>query len=162
MNLSKLKIFFGILIVLSISRFIPHPPNFTSLIALSFYIPAFFGLKYVFLVLVAFIFTDIIIGFHSLIIFTWGSVFIIGLISKFFKKTFKFRIIGILLSCFIFFIISNFGVWVSGFYGYTLEGLIYCYTLALPFFGQTLSSTMLYALIIESIFVLYKFKILKT
>tara|TARA_Y100000768_G_scaffold387994_1_gene381370 strand:- start:2029 stop:2517 length:489 start_codon:yes stop_codon:yes gene_type:complete len=162
MYLSKLKIFFGILIVLSVSRFIPHPPNFTSLIALSFYIPAFFGLKYIFLVLLAFIFTDIIIGFHTLILFTWGSVFVIGLISKFLNNNFKIRIIGTFLSCFIFFIISNFGVWVNGFYGYTFEGLINCYTLALPFFGQTLSSTILYALIIEAIFVLYKFKKLKT
>ena len=40
-----IKISFGIFIALAASRFIPHPPNFTSLIALSFYIPAIFGLQ---------------------------------------------------------------------------------------------------------------------
>ena len=38
-----LKISLGIFIVLAASRFIPHPPNFTSLIALSFYVPLFLG-----------------------------------------------------------------------------------------------------------------------
>ena len=45
--INYLKITFGILIVLSASRFIPHPPNFTALIALSFYIPALLGKKYI-------------------------------------------------------------------------------------------------------------------
>ena len=160
--MNYLKISVGIFLALAASRFIPHPPNFTSLIALSFYIPAFFGFKYIFLVLLAFIFTDVIIGFHTLILFTWGSVFFIGLISKFLNNNFKIRLFGTFLSCLIFFIISNFGVWVNGYYGYTFEGLINCYILALPFFGQTLSSTILYALIIEAIFVLYKFQKLKT
>jgi len=34
--MKTLNICFGILIALSASRFIPHPPNFTSLLALSF------------------------------------------------------------------------------------------------------------------------------
>ena len=42
-----LKITFGILLALGASRFIPHPPNFTSLIALSFYVPAILGKKYI-------------------------------------------------------------------------------------------------------------------
>ena len=34
------KISLGIFCALAASRFIPHPPNFTSLLALSFYVPA--------------------------------------------------------------------------------------------------------------------------
>ena len=37
----------GIFLALAISRFIPHPPNFTSLIALSFYVPVFLGITYI-------------------------------------------------------------------------------------------------------------------
>ena len=43
--MNYLKITLGIFIVLAASRFIPHPPNFTSLIALSFYVPLFLGKK---------------------------------------------------------------------------------------------------------------------
>ena len=40
------KISLGIFIALAASRFVPHPPNFTSLLALSFYVPAILGLKF--------------------------------------------------------------------------------------------------------------------
>ena len=36
----------GIFLALAISRFVPHPPNFTSLLALSFYVPALLGIRY--------------------------------------------------------------------------------------------------------------------
>ena len=42
-----LKISFGIFLVLALSRFIPHPPNFTNLLALSFYVPLIFGLNFI-------------------------------------------------------------------------------------------------------------------
>ena len=45
--MNYLKISLGIFIVLAASRFIPHPPNFTSLIALSLYVPLIFGLKFI-------------------------------------------------------------------------------------------------------------------
>ena len=152
------KITIGIFLVLAASRFVPHPPNFTSLIALSFYIPAIFGLRFLPAVLICFGLTDIIIGFHGTILFTWGSVFLIGIISSKFVKNFLNRISGALLGALIFFIVTNFGVWSLGSYGYSLEGFITCYTLALPFFGYTLVSTLLFSVIIES---LYKFYLLK-
>ena len=42
-----LKISLGIFVALAASRFVPHPPNFTSLIALSFYVPAMMGRKFI-------------------------------------------------------------------------------------------------------------------
>ena len=139
--MSFLKIFLGVLIALSASRFIPHPPNFTSLIALSFYIPAIFGKKYIPVVLIVLAMTDLIIGFHSTIFFTWGSVILIGLISQFFLFSLFSRIAGSLLGACIFFIVTNFGVWLTGSYGYTVEGFILCYTMAIPFFAYNLIST---------------------
>ena len=44
--MKNLNIFLGILTTLAISRFIPHPPNFTIAIAMSFYAPFIFGQKY--------------------------------------------------------------------------------------------------------------------
>ena len=48
---------------------------------------------------------------------------------------------------------------MMGSYGYTLNGLLTCYTLALPFFGYTLISTIIFSAIIESILKLMLFKI---
>tara|TARA_X000001036_G_scaffold210759_1_gene197952 strand:- start:7 stop:501 length:495 start_codon:yes stop_codon:yes gene_type:complete len=151
-----LNISIGIFIALSISRFIPHPPNFTSLIALSFYVPALLGKKYIPSLIISFAITDFIIGFHSLTLFTWGSVLVIGLGSKFFISSIFTRISGALLGACLFFIITNFGVWSLGSYGYTFEGLLICYTLAIPFFSYTIISTFIFSGVIEGI---YRFKI---
>ena len=153
-----LKVSIGVLIALSASRFIPHPPNFTSLLALSFYIPAIFGYRYIPVLIVSFAITDLILGFHNTVFFTWGSVFIIGFISNYFKKSILSRIGGALFGALIFYIITNFGVWSNGSYGYTSEGLFLCYTLALPFFGYSIISTLFFSSIIETI---YKFLIIK-
>ncbi len=147
--MNYLKISLGIFIVLAASRFVPHPPNFTSLIALSLYVPLIFGLKFIPVLILSFIITDLFIGLHSLTLFTYGSIIFIGLASKFFRSKIYFRISGALIGACLFFLITNFGVWSLGYYGYTFEGLASCYILAIPFFGNTLVSTLLYSLLIE-------------
>ena len=84
--MNYLKISIGIFLTLAASRFIPHPPNFTSLLALSFYVPALLGLRYLPVLVISFLITDIFIGLHAVTLFTWGSVILIGLSSKFFFK----------------------------------------------------------------------------
>ena len=133
------------------SRLIPHPPNFTSLLALSFYVPALLGIRYLPALVGSFLITDIFIGFHSLTLFTWGSVILIGFSSKFFLSSIYTRVLGALVGALIFFIMTNFGVWSTGSYGYTLSGLIMCYTLAIPFFTYSLISTFVFSGIIEGV-----------
>ena len=121
-----LKISIGIFIALAASRFIPHPPNFTSLLALSFYVPVIFGTRYLPALLISFIITDLIIGLHGVTPFTWGSIILIGLGSKFFTKNILNRIFGSLAGACLFFVVTNFGVWTLGSYGYTIEGFLLC------------------------------------
>ena len=149
----------GIFCALAASRFIPHPPNFTSLLALSFYVPAILGIRYLPVLLISFVLTDLFIGLHGVTFFTWGSVLLIGLMSKFFLQSMTNRFLGALIGACLFYIITNFGVWSLGSYGYTLGGLITCYLLAIPFFGNTLVSTLIFSLLIE--IVLSKKKLLK-
>tara|TARA_Y100000590_G_scaffold129476_1_gene148019 strand:+ start:1182 stop:1667 length:486 start_codon:yes stop_codon:yes gene_type:complete len=153
--MNNLKLFLGILICLSASRFIPHPPNFTNLIALGFYVPAIFGLRYIPLVVIVFAITDLFFGFHQLTIFTWGSVIIVGLISKYLNQTFLKRFCGVLTGCFLFYVITNFGVWLIGNQVLIFETLIITYIKGIPFFGYTLISTIIYSLIIEAIYKTY-------
>ncbi len=145
-------IFVCILLLLAATRFIPHPPNFTSLIALSFYAPALFGLRFIPAVVLSFILTDLFFGFHATTLFTWGSVILIGLVSKFLNNTTFKRVFGSLIGAFIFYIISNFGVWLTGSHGLDSLGIFPTYTLAIPFFMNTLLSTILFSLIIEAVY----------
>lgn len=143
------KISLGIFLSLAISRLIPHPPNFTSLIALSFYVPAIFGIRFIPVLILSFAITDFIIGYHSGTHWTWGSVFLISLLSLFFNKTLSFRILGSFLGACIFFIVTNFGVWLSGMYGFSLSGVYMTYVMAIPFFAYSIISTLFFSLIIE-------------
>ena len=151
-----LTISIGIFIALAISRFVPHPPNFTSLLALSFYVPALLGVRYVPVLIFSFFLTDFIIGFHAVTFFTWGSVAIIGLLSKYFTSNIYSRISGALTGAVIFFLFTNLGVWMLGSYGYSFNGLLTSYTLALPFFTYSLISTLFFSAIIETIYFSFK------
>ena len=148
--MNHLKVSIGIFLALAASRFIPHPPNFTSLLALSFYVPALFGIRYLPALLISFAITDFFIGFHSSALFTWGSIMFIGLLSQYFIKNISLRISGALIGACLFYVITNFGVWSLGSYGHTFEGLVTCYTLAIPFFAYSLISTLIFSGIIEA------------
>ena len=159
--MEKISICLGIFLALAVSRFVPHPPNFTSLIALSFYVPAIFGRQYIPAVILSFAITDLVIGYHYGTFFTWGSVLLIGLISNYFRKTLIKRLSGALVGAIIFFIVSNFGVWISGMYEYSLNGIISCYIAAIPFFAYSATSTILFSFLIEIFYKIYQIKMVR-
>ena len=159
--MEKISICLGIFLALAVSRFVPHPPNFTSLIALSFYVPAIFGRQYIPAVILSFAITDLVIGYHYGTFYTWGSVLLIGLISNYFRKTLIKRLSGALVGAIIFFIVSNFGVWISGMYEYSLNGIISCYTAAIPFFAYSAISTILFSFLIEIFYKIYQIKMVR-
>lgn len=64
------------------------------------------------------------------------------------------RVLGVSLSAsLIFFIISNFGVWVGWHtYPHTFSGLMACYLAAIPFYKATLGSDLLYLVMLFGIY----------
>ncbi len=157
--MKQLYICLVIFLSLAASRFIPHPPNFTSLIALAFYVPIVFGIRYLPFLILSFAITDLIIGYHTGTHWTWGSVLLVALISQFFTKHVLIRVTGALFGSCIFFLITNFGVWLSGMYGLNLAGLYICYWMAIPFFAYNLISTLMFSSVIELGYFIYKRKI---
>ena len=72
----------------------------------------------------------------------------ITLIGRKTLKNFSFvRLLGISISSsLLFFVISNFGVWISSsFYSKDIFGLVACYVAAIPFYYGTLSGTIFYS-----------------
>tara|TARA_Y100000294_G_C8543831_1_gene332287 strand:- start:895 stop:1380 length:486 start_codon:yes stop_codon:yes gene_type:complete len=159
--MGNFKIALSVFLVLIVSRVIPHPPNFTTLLALSFYVPAILGIRFIPVVVVSFLITDLYFGFHSVILFTWGSVIIIGYISKYFNRSLLYRIMGSLSGAVIFYLVTNFGVWATGSYGYDIAGLSQSYIMAIPFFTYSIISTFIFSTIIESLYFVYKLKLKK-
>ena len=131
------------------ARMIPHPPNFTPVLAIALYCGLNFKNKYLFCIpLFGMLISDYFLGYHSSIIFVYVSILLVFYLGYLFYK--KYSINNVLLlsivSSILFFIISNFGVWVIG-YPKTLSGFLSCYIAAIPFFHNTLFSTISYVLI---------------
>ena len=149
-NNPKLQIFpIGLVLILALSRLIPHPPNFTPIIAVAIMSGYLFRNVYLSFATLFFsmLISDLFIGFYPNIIFVYASLCLITFLffkinNKIsFKNLFIFGFCGAL----IFFLISNFGVWlVAGLYEKSLKGLIECYVLAIPFFYNTLISTIFF------------------
>ena len=144
----NLKVLIGFFITVMIFRYFPHLPNFTPVLAMTFYGTLIFGRSSLVYIVLAYAVSDLFIGFHNQLIWTWGSLFLIGFIGPYFKNLFG-RFTGVLLSSLIFFMFTNLGVFLSGYYGFGFESLILCYTLAIPFFTNTFLSTIIFTILIE-------------
>ena len=153
MNILKGVAFFIGLFVLS--RLIPHAPNFTPIIAsvifLPFIIKSKLGLG---LPIAVMLISDLIIGFHSAMFWVYGAFILIGLMSYIFYRPSFSRVLSLaIISPTIFFLITNFGVWIgSSLYELNLTGLLTAYTFALPFFANSLFASVLFSLSFFSIF----------
>ena len=55
---------------------------------------------------------------------------------------------GSLAASTLFFLISNFGVWLGPWYPATGAGLLACYTNAIPFFGYTITGDLLFTAVL--------------
>lgn len=76
--------------------------------------------------------------------------------AKYFSSSILKRFSGALLSAVIFYFVTNFGVWATGLYDNSINGLVTSYILALPFFGYTIISTFVFAAIIEASYKLFE------
>lgn len=152
-----------LILAAALSRLIPHPANFTPIAAMALAGGVYFNKRIALVVpLAALIISDLFIGFHNTILFVYGSFILIGLIGLWLKSHKKpLPIIGSsLLSSVLFFVITNFGVWVTGggwFYPKTWQGLMECYALAIPFFRNTIVGDLIYTGVLFGLFELSKY-----
>ena len=135
---------FGIVMRLS-----EHPYNFTPILAISLFSGiCFYNRKYLLTVPLLMMFvSDYFLGFHgSIHYWVYAPIAIclfVGIAVRNSLSGYAVLYSSVLCSV-IFFIISNFGVWIIG-YPKTFEGFISCYIMALPFFKNTLIGTVVYS-----------------
>jgi hypothetical protein len=134
-------------------RLVPHPPNFAPIAAIALFGGVYLSKKTAMaLPLTAMLLSDIFLGFYEvkLMAFVYGS-FLLCVVSGFWIKSHKKwqTILGGAFFCsLIFFVLTNFAVWVfTPWYAKTFDGLVQCYLMALPFFKNTLSGDLFYAFV---------------
>ena len=166
-NINNLLLPIVIILSLSLTRLIPHPWNFTPMLAVGIFSGFYFKQFYLslFIVIISMFIGDLYLGFHSTMFFTYISLavaVIIGLYIKHFKFT-EILFSG-LASSVSFFIITNFGAWLTlEMYEKNFAGLLQSYVLAIPFFHNTLISTFLYLILLKLLFdFIIRKKIIKT
>ena len=143
-------------VLLVLSRMITEIPNFTATIALVMFTGYLIQNRFlsVLVILVSQVVSDLYLGIYSSMIFVYAAYISIALLSPIIMKKMNTKsvVLSSVISPSIFFIISNFGVWLIGStYTFNLSGLIACYAAGIPFFDESLISTVLFALTIFSI-----------
>ena len=144
-------------------RLLPHPPNFAPIAAMALFGGAYFNKKWAafFVPIAAMFITDLILGFHETMWAVYLSFAIIVLIGMLMLKEKKIGNIffASVVSSVSFFIITNFGSWLStSYYAKSATGLALCYTAAIPFFHQTLLSDLFFVGLLFGLYYLVKAK----
>ena len=154
--------FYWLILVAAASRFLPHPPNVACVGAIGLFAGCYLsGVRAYLVPIVILCVSDLIgqllgvsgMGFYQPI--TMATVYagataavFVGRLMSLSSHRFARVPAGSLLASTMFFLLSNFGVWLGGWYAMTLSGLVACYTAAIPFFGYTLAGDMAFSLLL--------------
>lgn len=153
--------FYVLMLLAAASRFLPHPPNVACLGAIGLFAGCYMSGRKAYLVpLFALSLSDVVgylfsvpgMGFYHPI--TMLTVYLgvlaavpvgrwVGRNSAIWRRP-----AGAVVTSTLFFLVSNFGVWLAGWYSMTLGGLIACYAAAIPFYGLTLTGDLVYTVVL--------------
>ena len=167
----------GLILAAAISRLIPHPYNFAPIGAMSLMGAAYFSdKKWAFLMpFLGMFISDLLINnilyatyYNSFMFFTPGFWWIYGaialiVVAGFFilkKVSFTRVLAGSLAASVLFFVVTNFGVWIGNpIYPQTFAGLMACFELAIPFFHNTIAGDLVYSGMLFGLFEYAKTKV---
>lgn len=132
-----------------VMRLLPHPANLAPVGAIALFGGAVLPRRLAWWLPVAvMVLSDMVIGTYRGILFTWLGFLLVAWFGMSLRSRTGWRRVplGVAGSSAIFFLVSNFGVWLQGgLYTHTMAGLAQCYEMALPFFRNTLLGDALYA-----------------
>jgi len=169
MNKSVLtpKFYLVLSIILSgaMLRLIPHWPNFTPIAAIALFGGTYLkrkDLAFILPVLVMLL-SDLIIGFHNVMLPVYGSFLAITAFGFFLRSrvTAVNVVSASVLSSLLFFLVTNFAVWAGGMipYSHDIAGLSHAYIAGLPFFLNGVMGDLFYNTVFFGVFYLVTNKI---
>ena len=174
MKLNKTLLITSLILMGAFSRLLPHPPNFTAIASIGLFAGALMGgryLKFIIPFLALFI-SDLAINntiyasyYDGFVLWRPGFLWVYapmlimaGFAPMLIKKlNVKSVLGGSIAASLLFFVVSNFGVWLTdAMYPISISGLIGCYTAALPFLLNTLMGSVFFSAVFFGGFVLVK------
>lgn len=134
------------------ARLLPHPDNFTPLLAVALFSGAMLPGRAGYIVPLAAMFaSDMLIGypFDLASPVVYASLAAGVLLGRRLEsgRTLARTVGSALAGSVLFFVATNFAVWAmpGGMYAHTVQGLVDCYTLALPFFRNGLAGDLFWS-----------------
>ncbi|MDV6234234.1 DUF6580 family putative transport protein [Leptospira ellisii] len=145
---SKSLIVLSLILIAVASRYLPHPANFTPVLAISLFAGARFVSKKLSLLIPvgALLISDLLIGFHDQMLAVYAMTLLMVVAGWRLRESSSVKkvVLSSLVGSFAFFIVTNFYVWALGYYSYDLNGLFQSYVMAIPFFHNTLLGDLFY------------------
>jgi hypothetical protein len=138
-----------IVFAIAMFRILPHPPNVSPVAAMALFGGAYFSDRRVAFIVpfLALLLSDVLIGLHDTMVYVYAGFALTVVIGVWIGQKLNIsRIaIAVLVSSGLFFVITNFGAWVtSGLYPMTAEGLLQAYIAAIPFFQNSLLGNLVF------------------
>lgn len=131
-----------------LARFIPHLPNVTPLTAMALFAGAWLPTPIAFLLAVGALFVgDVALGWVAQNLMGYFAIGLTVLLGAWVRSRRRpVAIAGAALSgSLLFFLLSNFGVWLEGLlYPKTWAGLVACYVAGIPFYRHQLLGDVVY------------------
>ena len=160
---SRLITILSLIIIAALSRLLPHLPNFTPLTAIALFAGATLANRYLsmFIPILIMLLSDAFMGFNGWhfmeqVVTVYGTYLVINLMGAAMQKNSGLLRVGALTftSSVLFFITTNFAVWMGGFfhtpalYPMNSFGLTECYIAAIPFFKNALAGDIFYSAVL--------------
>jgi hypothetical protein len=164
MNMQRFLAIIGMIVLAATSTLLPHPPNFTPLAAIALFAGAqFIDRRAVFAVtLGTLLLRDAILGFHVLMPFVYAC-YALNVCLGFWLRTDQrpWQVASAaLVGSVVFFVVTNFAAWaLLGTFPQSFKGLIACFVAGIPYFRNTVSSDLLYAMAMFGGFALAQWRI---
>jgi hypothetical protein len=162
----------GLITAVAFTRLIPHPPNFSPVEAIALFGGAHFMKRSwaILLPLVALFISDLALGLimggdyyqyfiSADFLLVYASIAMLSILGFGLRgKTNVLRVVGFAISgSVIFFLITNFGVWLgSSFYPQTASGLMAAYVAGIPFLKNGILGTLFYSTLLFGGYALLK------
>lgn len=165
---TRLKVLTGMIVGAALFRLLPHPYNFTPIGAMALFGGCTIANKRMAFVipLLAMLLSDVLLqlingtGFHQGMIWVYGSFALITSLGFLLcgREQRQTIMVASLVGSIMFFVITNFGQWATGYYGYTAEALQKSFIMGIPFFRGTIMGDLFYNLVLFGSFALARWK----
>ena len=138
----------------TLMRFLPHPFNMTPIVALAIFSGRRFSMRFALaLTLGTMLIGDVALGWvpqNLMGYLSLAAAVVLGAYLRNRKTVAWIPVLGAAVSSsLIFFLLSNFGVWLEGrLYPLTGQGLVSCYVAAVPFYKNQLFGDLLYTAVL--------------